>query len=121
MRIRVPLRGHMPNVMLVDADQKHAECIRESLVLRACEVDVFRDPEAASTRLRRASTDYEVVILNVSNGVLPWITILAKLQEACFQAGAYPSPLFLCTSNTKQSVEFEIRIERTGARYVYEG
>jgi DNA-binding response OmpR family regulator len=111
----------MSKVLLVDTDQTHAERIRGSLVFRAREVDVLPDPEQATTRLRRTSTDYEVVILNVSNGFMPWISILAKLQAACFQSGIYPSPLFLCTSTTKQSFEFELRIERMGARYVYEG
>jgi hypothetical protein len=61
------------------------------------------------------------VILNVSDAVLPWFKILKKLQEAFFQSGGHQSPLFLCTSSTKRSHEFELRIERMGARYVFEG
>ena len=111
----------MPKVLLVDADQIHAERIRKSLVTRAYEVDVYLDPNQATTWLQQANTDYEVVILNVSNALPPWIAILAKLQAACFRLEVYSSPFFLCTSNTKRSIEFELRLERMGARYVYEG
>jgi CheY-like chemotaxis protein len=111
----------MPRVLLVDIDKQHAERIRGSLVFRAREVDVFADPKEAAARLQQARADYQVVILNVSNVLMPWINILANLQAACFQSGVFPSPLILCTSTIKQSFEFQLRIERMGARYVYEG
>jgi hypothetical protein len=111
----------MPRVLLVDTDEQHAERVRGNLVFRAREVDVFSDPGQATSWLQQASTDYEVVILNVSSDLPPWIAILAKLQAACFRSGVFPAPLFLCTSSAKRSIEFEHRIERMGARYVYEG
>jgi len=112
--------GGTPRLLLIDNDQGHAERICGQLRFRAFEVDVYRDPERARTRLRRASTKYEVVIVNVSDTAMPWFKTLLKLQEACFQLGSYPSPLFLCTSSIKQSSEFELQIERMGARYVVE-
>jgi hypothetical protein len=111
----------MPRILLVDNDQGHAERVCGRLRFHALEVDVCCDRQRAVTRLRRASADYEVVILNASNIEIPCFNILARLQEACFQSGRYPAPLFLCTSSTKRSPEFELRIERLGARYVYEG
>ena len=111
----------MPKVLLVDNDQGHAERACGCLRFHNLEVDVCRAPERAVALLRRASADYEVVILNVSDVLLPWFKTLARLQEACFQSRGYPSPLFLCSSSTKRSPEFELRIERMGARYVFEG
>ena len=111
----------MPHVLLVDTDQRHAERIRECLESHALEVEVCSDSEEASTWLRRESSNYEVVVLNISDVKLPWFSILARLHEACFQSQRYPTPLFLCTSSTKRSPEFQLRMERLGARYVYEG
>ncbi len=110
-----------PRVLLVDADQTHAERVRELLHLCALEADVCPGHEDAFVRLQQASSDFELVILNVSNDSLPWCTILAKLQAACLQSGVYPSPFFLCISSTRRPSEFELRIERLGARYVHEG
>jgi DNA-binding response OmpR family regulator len=111
----------MPRVLLIDSDQQHAERVREQLGFHAVEVEVIPDPRQAVAQLKRDSADYAVVILNVSSAALPWADTLAKLQESCLQPGAYPPPLFLCTSDTKRPPEFELRIERMGARYVYEG
>jgi hypothetical protein len=111
---------HMSRVLLLDTDDTHAECVRIGLGFNGLHVEVFSDPEQAAKRLRMPGTDYEIVILNVSNVSLPWDDILAGLETACFQSGAFPSPLFLCVSRTKRSPEFELRVERMGARYVYE-
>lgn len=111
----------MPRVMLVDSDSEHAERVRRRLGVDAVAVDVNADPWEAMAELRRYSADYAVVILNVSNASLPWADTLTKLQEVCFQARVYPPPLFLCTSTAKRPPEFELRIERMGGRYVYEG
>jgi DNA-binding response OmpR family regulator len=107
-------------VLLVDTDQQHAECVCLGLGFHHFETDLCLDPERAAVRLRRAADDYDVVILNVSNPSLPWVNILAKLQAACLESGASPAPLFLCTSTTKRLPEFELQIERLGARYVCE-
>lgn len=111
----------MACVLLVDTDQIHAECVRVGLGFHGLEVDVYLDPEQAAVRLRWAGNDYDVVILNVTSPSLPWVNILTKLQAACLESGVYPAPRFLCTSTTKRSPEFELRIERMGARYVFEG
>lgn len=111
----------MPRLLLVDSDPQHAERVRGRVGFDTVEVEVVTDPKQAAAELRMGIADYAVVILNVSNASLPWIETLAKLQEACFQSGAYRSPFFLCTSATKRSLEFELRIERMGGRYVYEG
>lgn len=111
----------MACVLLVDTNQSHAECVRTALGFHDLAVDVYPDPERAAKRLRRAGNDYDVVILNVSDPLLPWVNTLVKLQAACFESGVSPSPLFLCTSTAKRSPEFELRIERMGARYVCEG
>jgi len=113
-------RSRTATVLLVDNDQKHAECVCASLSFHHLEVDVYLNPEQAALHLRRAGNDYDVVILNVSNYLLPWVNLLAKLQGACLESGGYLSPLFLCTSTRKQPPEFELRIERMGARYVCE-
>lgn len=110
----------MPRVLLVDTDQRHAECVRGVLGFHGIEVDTYQDPEQAVARLRRSGNDYDVVILNVSNTSSPWVSILARLHAALHESGASPAPLLLCTSTTKQSPEFELLIERMGARYACE-
>lgn len=111
----------MPRVLLIDNNQGHAEHVSERLRSHALEVEVCRETQQAITRLRQASAEYEVIILNVSDAATDWFKTLAKLKDACSETGYYPSPLFLCTSSTKRLPEFELRIERVGARYVYEG
>ena len=110
----------MHSVLLIDNDQEHAEHVRERLRSHALEVEVCRETQWAITRLRQASVKYDVIILNVSTATDCFKT-LAKLQDACSDSTYYPFPFFLCTSTTKRSPEFELRIERMGARYVYEG
>jgi hypothetical protein len=114
-------RISMNTVLLIDNNQRHAESVCGRLRFHALEVHICPDPDRAITRLRRSSANYEVVIVDVSNASLPWFDTVARLQEACFQTGVYPSPRLLCTSNTKRTPDFELRIEQIGARYVYEG
>lgn len=114
-------RSRIARVMLVDTDRGHAERVRAGLGSHDFDVEVFANVERAVQRLRRPGTDYDIVILNVSNDLLYWGKILESLQAAGIQSGVYPSPLLLCTSCIKRSPEFELQIERMGARYVYEG
>ena len=108
-------------VLVVDGDQRHAESLCVGLSRQGLKARVFSSPEQAAQRLRRPSSDYGIVILNISNLLPNWVKVLAKLQAACFESGVYPLPLFLCVSTIKQLPELELRIERMGARYVFEG
>jgi hypothetical protein len=90
------------------------------LQFHALEVATCADPKQAVLLLRRTSGEYDVVIVNVSDQTVPWVRLLLKLQEACFLSNGYPSPMFLCTSTLPRSPEFQLQIERKGARYVVE-
>jgi ActR/RegA family two-component response regulator len=108
----------MPKVLLIDRDAVHAERVSRMLQYHALDVGTCADPQLAILLLRRTSCEYDVVIINVSDQTVPWVSMLAKLQEACFLSNGYPSPMFLCTSTVSRSPEFQLQIERRGARYV---
>jgi hypothetical protein len=110
----------MVQVLLIDNNKPHVEAVRARLRRHRVEVEVCADPAAVTGRLRRTGSRYEVVILNVSDHRQPWLRLLSKFREASLQAGNYPAPLFLCVSTGEQPVDFELRIERMGARYVCE-
>lgn len=110
----------MGRILLIDDDPGHAARICGRLHTHSLQVEICSNAERAIPRLRRAGCEYEVVIVNVSSAREPWIRIVSKLQEASFQGGSYSWPLFLCVSTVERPAEFELRIERMGARYVFE-
>jgi hypothetical protein len=77
----------MPQVLLIDTNDQHAQLTRGRLGSDEADVEVIQDAKQSAAELNWDSADYAVVILNVSNAYLPWADTLAKLQQACFQSG----------------------------------
>jgi hypothetical protein len=108
-------------LLLLDADRRHADTLIARLLSHNLHVDAYADPQQAIAQLRGRSSEYEVVIINVSSRSVPWLTILHKLDQACRRSVAGQArPFFLCLSTNQQQPEFVLQIERNGARYVRE-
>jgi DNA-binding NarL/FixJ family response regulator len=112
-------RVRMHAVILIDGDEKHAEALADRL--RARSLDVIRHVKSntALSMLKRRGTPCDLVLINVSDSSRPWLRILRELQEACFSF-SHCHPLVLCLSTVKREPQFELQIERLGARFVYE-
>jgi ActR/RegA family two-component response regulator len=110
----------MISVLLVDDDDGHAERLERELALRGLRVIRAADAGEAIKELRENASICDLVILCIADRVRPWRTFLHALQEARWQARFLEVPLFLCTSRLGFGVEFQLQIERTGARYACE-
>jgi CheY-like chemotaxis protein len=113
--------GYSYRALVLDSDEDHAErLITEVLHPQNLVVDHVRSPQEAIVRLQHRTHHYELVILNISaNGPL-WDKTLQKLRHACQRVNGQTAPLFLCVSKTQKETDFILRIERMGARFVYE-
>jgi CheY-like chemotaxis protein len=110
----------MTRVLLVDDDRDHTERIGRELSLRGLTVIYAADAEEATKKLRENASVCDLVILCVADRARPWLSFLKAMQEACWQVGFLEFPLFLCVSRIELGHEFQLRVERMGARFVCE-
>jgi DNA-binding response OmpR family regulator len=110
----------MNRVLLIDDDGAHAERVGTILAQRGITVIRASDAGDAVKTLRTDPHVCEIVILVIAELSRPWLTILRNLQEAARQRAFLEGPLFLCLSKRELGVEFQLRIERMGARYACE-
>ena len=110
----------MNSVLLIDDDHAHAERVGTILAQRGLAVIRAADVGDAVKALRTDAHLCEIVILVIAELSRPWLTILRDLQEAARQRAFLEVPLFLCLSKRELGVEFQLRIERMGARYACE-
>jgi ActR/RegA family two-component response regulator len=110
----------MIRLLLVDDDDGHAERLGRELALRGLTVIRAADAEEAIKQLRNNASVCDLVILCIADRVRPWLTFLHALQEATWQAGFLETPLFLCVSRVELGLEFQLRVERMGARFACE-
>ena len=108
------------HALLLDDDAAHAEQLIERVQPQSLAVERVRIPQEALAKLQRNTDCYELIIINVSGNSWPWDKTLQKLQHACQRLNGHPAPLFLCVSKTRKNPDFILRIERLGARYVFE-
>ena len=110
----------MINMLLIDDDVAHAERVGITLAQRGLAVTRVADVGEAIKRLQAQARAWEIVVIVFGDHSRPWLSILHNLQEAAWN-GAFPEvPFFLCVSKRDLGTDFEIRIERMGARYAYE-
>jgi CheY-like chemotaxis protein len=107
-------------VLLIDENADHAERLGLLLSHRGLTVIRTTDIEEAIRRLRNQTLIYDLVILIMANRSRHWLTTLLDLQQATRQAAFFELPLFLCVSRLNLGPEFQLQIERAGARYVFE-
>lgn len=110
----------MISALLIDNDAEHAERMRDSLVQRGLAVSHVFDFGQAIEMLREKPRKCEIVMLVIADIARPWATVLSRLQDASLQGEINGLPLFLCVSKCDFGVDFELQIERMGARYVHE-
>jgi len=110
----------MNSVLLIDDDGAHAERLGTILAQRGLAVIRAADAAGAVKTLQTNPHICEIVILVVAEVSRPWLTILCDLQEAARQQAFLEGPLFLCLSKRELGAEFQLRIERMGARYACE-
>jgi DNA-binding NarL/FixJ family response regulator len=109
----------MHTLILIDSDKVHAEGLAERLRARGLNVMRQAEPKSALSMLRRASTPCDLVLINVSNSSQPWLRTLRELQESG-HSSSRSHPLVLCLSTGKKDPQFQLALERMGARFVYE-
>ena len=109
----------MLRVLLID-DGDHAEQFGRELAQRRLAVIHAADGKEAVRRLRNKEDVCDIVILTMTGRAQAWLAALHELQQAGSQAGFLEAPLFLCTSRQQICVDFQLQIERMGARYACE-
>lgn len=110
----------MIRVLLIDDDQGHAQRLMREMCHRgvmAIEAVTVRD---GAKRLKFQSTGIDIVILVISDPSQPWLEILSRLQESCWQASIGELPVLLCVIHTRLRPELLIQVENLGARHVIE-
>jgi hypothetical protein len=109
----------MLNILLID-NGDHAEQFGRELAQRRLAVIRAADCGEAITRLRNREQICDIVILTMTGRSQAWLTALHDLQQAGLQSGFLEVPLFLCTSRQQFGADFQLQIERMGARYACE-
>jgi DNA-binding NtrC family response regulator len=110
----------MLKVLLIDEDGDHAEQFGRELAQRRLAVIRAAHCGEAVARLRNREHICDIVILSMTGRSRAWLAALNDLQQAGLQAGFLEVPLFLCTSRQQFGVDFQLQIERMGARYACE-
>jgi len=110
----------MTRVLLIDNDDAHAGEVSAAFARRGLiTIRVSNHVEAINKGLLSAHV-CEIVVLVMTDLSHPWLTILSSLQDATQQGSFMELPLFLCVSKRELAADFQLRIERMGARYACE-
>jgi hypothetical protein len=67
-----------PSIVLVDSDAAHALSLADRLRSRPLALTVFRDANDALRTLHGSFPEWDIVIVNVSDAVQPWVAILRR-------------------------------------------
>jgi CheY-like chemotaxis protein len=111
----------MISLLLIDNDSAHAARVDAILTQRGHAVNRVADIGEAIERLQAHARAWDIVMLVIGDDhSRPWFTVLHNLQEAAWRGAMPEVPLFLCVSKEYLGADFELRIERLGARYVSE-
>lgn len=110
----------MTSVLLIDDNPDHAEQVGIILAQRGFAVTRVVEIGEAIKRLQARPHALEIALLVIGDHSRPWFTVLHNLQEAAWHGAMPEVPFFLCVSKQDLGTDFQLRIERMGARYVYE-
>jgi ActR/RegA family two-component response regulator len=107
----------MARIMLVDSDEIHAKTVASALGRRGHQLIVYADTREALHLLSKEPMHFAVVILNFSNRPEDWDS-LNKLRKLTLMR--VPRLGILCLSRSQWGTDVRLRVERKGARLVYE-
>ncbi len=110
----------MIKLLLIDADLVHARELSALLAHRGIVIQHVLKCTDGAAALRQSLPQHDLVVVDLSERSHPWLTFLRKLRQALRNPTAGCGPLFLCISGLQWSVDFQILIERSGARYAFE-
>jgi ActR/RegA family two-component response regulator len=111
----------MNRVLLIDENADNSQRLGLALAQRNLTVTRVSDVGEAIRSLRKPAFTYYIVILVMADRSRSWLTVLRDLQQAGRQTALFDVPLFLCVSRLQLGPEFQLQIERMGARYVFQG
>jgi ActR/RegA family two-component response regulator len=106
--------------LLIDGDPAHAGHIERILNGRGLDTSYAASIREAVRRLKCRAASIDLVVLAIGDRSQPWLEVLHQLQQAAWQAGIGDFPFFLCISRLNYGTEFQLRVERMGARLVIE-
>jgi CheY-like chemotaxis protein len=106
--------------LLIDENPEHAQQLALVLTHRGLTVVHAAHIGEAMKHLRNPAHTYDLAILVMGERSRSWLTVLRSLQRAHRQTAIFEVPLFLCVSRLQLGPEFQLQIERMGARYVFE-
>lgn len=110
----------MNRLLLIDDGSDYAERLGIILAQRGFPVTRVADIGEAIKRLQAGACAWEIVVLVIGDHSRPWFTVLQNLQEAAWHGAMPEVPFFLCVSKRDLGTDFQLRIERMGARYACE-
>lgn len=110
----------VPHFLLIDEDSDHAQKVRYCLNAMGHVADICRDVPDAEVKLRCGGSDYELVIVDITNQTKAWRRLIRNLQETAHQARHHASPLFLCITRVRITPQLRLALEQIGARIAYE-
>ena len=116
--VRSPYTG--VRALLIDQNPEHKQQLAVALTQRGLTVIHAAHIGEAIKYLRNPAHTYELAILVMGDRSQSWLTVLGNLQRAHGQTTLFEVPLFLCVSRLQLGPEFQLKIERMGARYVFE-
>jgi len=105
---------------LLIGDRVHAEHIERILNHRGLITSYAASIREAVGQLQCRAASIDLVVLAIADRSQPWLEILHQLQQAAWQPGITEFPFFLCVSRLRFRAEFQLRVERMGARLVIE-
>ncbi len=118
--MRLRKKRDMFEMLLIDKDPIHAERLTSRLGRQRLLIDRVATVAEGQSTLRMPESPYDLVIVNVSDNSEAWVRTIADLQQAVRESRKAWPPLILCVSTRKRDPQFELQIERHGARYVLE-
>jgi len=108
---------HMARIILYDPDHNHAETLVTALESSSYTLTVCVSRQEIFKHLKAKQTQFKVVILDFSNRPEDW-KFLDGVRT--LTVASVPKPGILCLARTNWGPDVKLRVERKGARLVYE-
>jgi len=111
----------MPRVLIVDEDEAHGKELGERLQVKRLQVVSCTSWDAAIRILKGTPEPFELVVLNLSLNPQEGLECVRAIYELHWKLGRFPGPMVLCAADRLLDPDFELELEASGARVVYEG